>query len=318
MAFPNVGDLIATTIERRSGKIADNVTANNSLYTWLNKKGNVEPYDGGRVIYEEIEYAANGNASFYSGADQLTLAAVQAFDAAEFAIKQAACPIVTTGLEELQNSGDAAIIDLAKRRIDNGEHSMANMMGASAFGSGTSYGGKEIAGLGLMVPVTTNSGTYGGINRATTGNEFWRSIASTGYSGTETSATIQGSMNALYAQLVRGSDKPDLGVADATTFAMYEASLQTLQRFTSSSEADLGFPNIMYKGAPVLLDSNCTSSTLFLLNSRFIHFRPHSKRNMVPLAKRHLSNQDVSVVILAWAGALTCSCPKLQGRLTIS
>lgn len=31
MAFPNVTDIVATTIEKRSRKVADNVTKNNAL-----------------------------------------------------------------------------------------------------------------------------------------------------------------------------------------------------------------------------------------------------------------------------------------------
>ena len=46
MAFANssVSDIIATTIQQRSGKLADNVTNNDAgLYT-LKEKGNVLPF----------------------------------------------------------------------------------------------------------------------------------------------------------------------------------------------------------------------------------------------------------------------------------
>ena len=52
MAFANsdVSDVIATSIQSRSGVIADNVTHNSALLTRLKKRGNVKPFSGGNVI----------------------------------------------------------------------------------------------------------------------------------------------------------------------------------------------------------------------------------------------------------------------------
>ena len=71
MAFANssVTDIIATTIQQRSGILADNVTNNNGLLRRLKAKGNVRPFGGGNVILEEIMYndGSQINANSYSG-----------------------------------------------------------------------------------------------------------------------------------------------------------------------------------------------------------------------------------------------------------
>lgn len=72
MASPNpsIDDIVATTIENRSKKAADNVTRNNALLNELDKKGNTRSYspiDGGTTIWEELEYALNSTANWYSG-----------------------------------------------------------------------------------------------------------------------------------------------------------------------------------------------------------------------------------------------------------
>ena len=64
MAFPNITDLAATTIEKRSGKIADNVTNNNPVFKRLKQKGKIRPFSGGTVILEELSFAANSNFSW--------------------------------------------------------------------------------------------------------------------------------------------------------------------------------------------------------------------------------------------------------------
>ena len=62
MSFPNVSDIIATTIEKRSKKIADNVTKNNALLARLQARGRSRPFSGVRLGYDELSVAENGNA----------------------------------------------------------------------------------------------------------------------------------------------------------------------------------------------------------------------------------------------------------------
>jgi hypothetical protein len=321
MSFANVSDVVATTIESRSKQIADNVTKNNALLSRLDQRGNIKPISGGSVIFQELSFAENGNAGWYSGYDLLPVAAQDVISAAQFDIKQAACPVVISGLEMLQNAGREQIIDLMEGRLAVAEGTMANLLAGGVYSDGTANGGKQVTGLDAAVPVdpTTNA-TYGGINQQTWA--FWRNSVLSG--NTETSATIQGRMNALWATLVRGVDRPDLIVMDSIMWGFYMASLQNQQRFLQAEKAKLGFPTIMYMDADVVLDGGiggfATTKTAYFLNTKYLHWRPHSARNMVPLSpsKRYAINQDAEVQIIGWAGNLTCSGRKFQGRLTSS
>jgi hypothetical protein len=49
-ANSNYSDVLATTIESRSGIVADNVTKNNALLTRLREKGRYNPITGGSTI----------------------------------------------------------------------------------------------------------------------------------------------------------------------------------------------------------------------------------------------------------------------------
>ncbi len=316
MAFPNVSDLVATTIESRSGEIADNVTKNNALLSKLKQRGNIRTFSGGTLIFEELSFAENGNAGYYSGYDLLPVAAQDVLSAAQYAIKQAAVPVVMSGLEMLQNAGKEKIIDLMDGRMAVAEASLANLLASGIYSDGTGSGGKEITGLNAAVPVNPATGTYGGIDRATW--TFWASKVNN-TSGI-TAATIQGALNTLWAQLIRGSDRPDFLVSDNTVWALYMASLQAQQRFVDVSTGNLGFPSIKYMDADYILDGGiggfCPAGTLFMLNTKYIFWRPHRDRNMVPLSpnKRYAVNQDAEVQILGWAGNLTTSGAQFQGR----
>lgn len=321
MAFPNVSDIVATTIQSRTRQIADNVTKNNALLAKLNQRGNIKTFSGGNVILEELSFAENGNAGFYSGYDLLPVAAQDVISAAEFNIKQLACPVVMSGLEMLQNSGKEAFIDLLESRINVAEATMANKLAESVYSDGTGSSGKEVTGLDAAVPADPTTGTYGAIDRAS--YSFWRSklydfsVAAV----TPSSSTIQAALNTLWSSLVRGSDRPDMVVLDNTYWSYFTASLQAQQRFTDPSTGNLGFPTLKFMDADVVLDGGiggyCPASTGFMLNTKYIKMRPHRDRNMVSLSpnRRYAINQDAEVQILAWAGNLTSNGAQFQGRI---
>jgi hypothetical protein len=67
--FANISDILTTTIESRSGALADNLTRNNALLMKMKQRGNVKPVSGGSTIRQEIVYndATTQNAGSYSG-----------------------------------------------------------------------------------------------------------------------------------------------------------------------------------------------------------------------------------------------------------
>lgn len=322
MASPNLSEIITTTLRNRTGELADNVLENNALLSRLKKKGKVKSVDGGRTIVQELEYAENGTFMRYSGYETLNIAPSDVFTAAEFDFKQAAVAVSISGLEELQNSGENALIDLLASRIKNAQKTMMNNIASDCYSDGTADGGKQIGGLQLLVSKTPTSGTVGGINRAT--YSFWQNKEDAP-SGAPTSSTIQGRMNDMALQLVRGTDSADLIVADSLYYGFYLASLQAIQRITSEDMAAAGFSSLAYFGAgkkaDVVLDGgvggNCPASTMYFLNTDYIHFRPHTKRNFAPIGgERMATNQDAMVKLIGFAGNMTLSNASLQGVLS--
>lgn len=330
MAFPNtaVSDLIATTIEQRSKTLADNLTDNNALLLKLKQRGNSRPFSGGRIIYEELMYedSATVNANSYSGYELLNIGVNSPISAAQFDIKQYSAAVTMSGLEMLQNAGEEAFIDLMESRIKIAEANLMNRIAADLYGDGTGNAGKNITGLQAAISATPSSGTYGGIDRATWA--FWRNVAvdASTLSITPSSTTIQGLMNRVIVQQVRGTDRPDLIVFDSNFYRHYLESLQANQRFMDEKgSAGAGFTSLKYYGAggscDVVLDGgiggNCPTDTGYFINTKYLHWRPHSARNFVAIGgDRQSVNQDAVVRHIGWAGNLTCSGAQFQGVLT--
>ena len=162
-----------------------------------------------------------------------------------------------SGLEELQNSGEEAIIDLLESRIENGEDTFLNGLSLAIYGDGSTTG--TINGLQNLVNTAPTSGVVGGIDRATW--KFWQNIkyqSTVDGGAAATAANIQHYMNSVWKQLVRGRDKPDLIVADGNYWQLYLESLQAIQRITTENAApdmaEIGFQSLKYMDADVVLD----------------------------------------------------------------
>jgi hypothetical protein len=321
MPSPNLSEIVATTLEHRSGKIIDAVSKNNALLYRLKKRGKIKPVGGGRNIVQELEYAENQTYKRYSGYEILNISPSDVFTAAEFEWKQAAIAVSISGLEQLQNSGEERIIDLLEARIGNAERTFENNLAGDCYSDGTADGGKQIGGMQLLVADDPTTGTVGGINRATW--TFWRNqkFAATADGGGAASVqNIQSYMNRLYLKLVRGAEHPDLIVADDNYYRLYWESLQAMQRITSAELGEAGFQTIKYMGADVVFDGGqggfAPTNHMYFLNTNYIHFRPHRDRNMVPIGGERMSvNQDALVKLIGFAGNMTISNPAMQGVL---
>ena len=327
MASPNLSDVISTTIQSRSGILADSVTKNNALLMKLKERGNVKPFSGGNVILQELMYndTSTLNAGSYSGYDVIDITPNSPISAAQFDMKQYAAAVSISGFEMLQNSGKEQVIDMLEGRIQVAEAQLMNQISAGVYSDGTGNGGKDITGLAAAVSITPTSGTYGGINRATW--SFWQNVkfdATTDGSAAATSANIQSYMNRVAIQLVRGTDRPDMIVAGNDYYRFYLESLQSIQRITSESSAAAGFTSLKYMGAglncDVYLDGGIGGSLatdrMYFLNTKYIFLRPHRDRNFVPIGgDRQSVNQDAIVKLIGWAGNLTCSGAQFNGVL---
>lgn len=341
MAFANssVTDIIATTIQSRSGELADNVTNNNPLLHRLKSKGNVRTFSGGNVILEEIMYTDSStiNANSYSGYELLNISPNSPISSAQFDIKQYAAAISISGLEMLQNSGKEQFIDLLEGRIKIAESQLANRIDYDLYLDGTGNNSKNITGLALAVPDTPTTGTYGGISRDTW--SFWQP---TSYSGVTnggaavSAANIIQYMTALAIRLVRGTNKTDLFIASTAYYQFYVNALQAIQRVSSqegAGGAGAGFASLKFYGGGMAADvvlgggyngavntagtsGGATAAHMWALDTDYIFFRPHKDRNFVPIGgERQSVNQDAIVKLIGWAGNMTCSNASLQGVL---
>ena len=121
-------------------------------------------------------------------------------------------------------------------------------------------------------------------------------------------------MTEMYGALSVDNDQPDLIVTTQVIFDAYESSLQANKRWAGDATlADAGFQTLKFKGATVVVDSHCPAGQMYFLNTKYLDFKVHSKRNFAFENFRRQEGHDVMQARIFWMGQLTCSNVRMQG-----
>ena len=123
-------------------------------------------------------------------------------------------------------------------------------------------------------------------------------------------------MTQMYGALTIDNDSPDMIVVPQVIFDAYETSLQPSKRFEGDATlADAGFQTLKFKGATVVVDSHCPAGHMVFLNTKYLDFKVHSKRNFSFENFMKPINQDARVAKIFWMGQLVCTNPRMQGAI---
>lgn len=313
----NLGENTATTLKNRQSEVVDNVSNHNALLRHLNSKGKWDTRDGGRTIDCPLTYQENSTVKFYDGGQEsFSVPIEENIDASTFDWKFQGGFIYYTEAEKVKNSGKHQAVKLAKTKIQNLKASLSNSMSTALYGDGTANSGKSVGGLSLLIDDDpTSAGTVGGIDQAA--NTFWQNKYSA--SAATTKSNIQGRMKAMWLDIQRGTDVPDLIVADNDMFTYYWDSLSDLQRFTTADGADLtDQTGVMFQQTKVLYDSACTDKRMYFINSDHLEFVCAPGRKWTVGDSRPVTNANYDVIPVFWAGNLVCSRRASQGVIIAS
>lgn len=271
------------------------------LQRWR-KKDQYKAESGGSSIMQPVLYAQTTAAGWYSGTDTLTTTANDQITAAEFDRAHAYANITISHTDELQNSGDAQMVDFVRSKVQSAEMTLADTLGTGIFNAGTTA--KAIIGLRLAVD---SAGTYGGIARA---SYSWWAAQEDSTSTVLTMPLLQG----LYGDCTVGNDKPTISVTTQDLYDSYMNILTPLQRFQDEDTAKGGFTNIMFNGIPVVVDSHCPAYHWFMLNEKYINLFYHPKDNFrfEPFIKP--VDQAMATAKIFWAGQMVVSNCRMQGK----
>jgi len=315
MAEPTVTQLVATTLANYHKEFADNVANSNAVTALLKQGDRIRTVDGGKQISAPLTYAEETFA-WYTGTDLLSRALKETISEADYAPANAVASVTLSGPDLAKNRGKERILNLLEGKLDNAQVTMNNNITKAVYSDGTLA--KSFAGLKAFI-TDNGTGIVGGIDSGTW--DFWKnqfqSVARA--TGLQYPA-LKAGMNALWMKLIRGTEKPDLVLADAEVYSTYESGLQENQRYADAKLGALGFETLKYKTAAIVFDGAATGLTGgYMVNTKYMKLEVYSGRNFEALdLPDQTPDMDAITRHLAFMGCLTLSNRSMQGRLLVT
>jgi hypothetical protein len=303
--------LLTTTLSQYRNKLVDNIFDVYPFLSWLNGKLGTamrgesvkETKQGGESIVEQLLYEQNSTVDSYSNYGVLDTTPQEGMTIARYNWKQYSVSIAISGHERRTNRGEPQLISLLQGKMTQAEMSLRDRLSRDAFGDGTGNGGLNLTGLAALVSTST---TVGGIAPAT--HTWWQASVKSSAGSFATNGINE--MRTRYNSLSFGNDRPDFIVTDQTVYESYDNALEDKQRIAFSGSlkvaGDAGFPLLAWMGTPVMFDRDCTSGTMYFLNSKYLKFCVLSGADFEPTPFMRPENQDATVAqILVEANLVT-------------
>lgn len=237
-----------------------NQFAENAALRELERQGFVQRVALGATIECPLDYRSNPDtAVLASDQDSATLLKTEVLTSASYSIAQINVPVTWTKGDEAKNPSESQKIALVKALLENGITSHDDLLEQRIFTSST-VGGTEVNGLNDLV-ADAGTGTVGGIVSGT--ETWWKNATDTFVDGSD----IEAAMTEMYNTVAKGSGSPMTPkclISGSATHSLFEAQLQSLQRYTDSQEADAGFKILAFKGSRYVFSHKGGTSIYFL------------------------------------------------------
>lgn len=321
-------EILSLALEDRSSGYQDLISNSNALLATLKSKGLWQTYSGPK-IRERLLYNETGSAVWYNGFDFLNPVPVELFNDAEFTPKMVAVAVTLSNEEILNNQGEAQLMDVMEAHIAAAEQELEDVVDASLHSAGTGFGGKELGGLQLAIPTTTNSGSYGGISRLD--NAIWRTTTfdvnsyDTAIGTAISSTTIRPFLNKIMTVRSRGKRGADLLLMSPEHYAAYDAATVNIQRINDETKlGKLGFQTLKYFGAGRSAEivqeggigSNMPANVTYGIDTSSLRVRYHPERNFDKIGRSMMPiNQDAVVQYIGFMGELTMVNPLFTWKM---
>ena len=285
-------------------KMYDNIFDSNPLLAKFKSSGRYVSQNGGTTIDIPLNYAQTSSSGWFSGSDTLTTADNENITRASYNWKSAYAAITVAEEDKLKNAGELGVIKLLASKAMIAEKTLDDRIGTGLLSDGTTA--KSIVGLRDIVATDQ---TVGGISQST--SSWWASNVDS----TTTTLSIS-AMNTQFQNATIGADSPDMCVTTRAVYNLFYNLLQPQQRFLDKDMAKAGFTSLMFNSAPIVIDSHCPASHLFMLNMKYLGLYYHPERNMSATEYQKPINQEVLTSRILWMGSLTSSNNRMHALLS--
>ena len=314
----NWSDILTTTFAKVTPQFIDQIFKARPLAYFLSQAGQVIQIDGGARIQEALIAKDNSaNTATYSGVEAINNTPQEEVTSAIYEWKQLASTVSISGIEEAQNSGEAAFLDLLNTKIEIARESVVQKMNSMFYAAGGLTGGaspKDFHGLQLLVK--DQSALVGGIDP--NDDPWWKSKVhdasdNAAFAHTNTPIIDRTKMTNVFNDASVGGDTPQFIITTQELHEKYEGLLQENVRYGQADLGDAGFQALEFKGRPIVFDDDCPSGEMYFINPKYLRLKVHRDRFFKAGPFIQPVDKDTRTMKMLTYGNLTINSRRHQG-----
>jgi hypothetical protein len=242
------------------------------LWDMLNTKGRIKQR-APKGSYFEIPIAykkLKQNQKFFGRGAEFSREEGEFMTRLQYHVKNFGDSITRYWNDEVQNVGEAQILDYVDEVITNHKSSIEETLHESLWEQG---GPLAIHSLPELISTTPTTGTIAGIDRSK--NTYVRNVA-TAFTGT-IAADLIPKMETMYNDLskLKGSARltPDIIITTQELYEQYVGIARALGQYqinpaqSGENKVNLGMGDAMFKSAEMFWDPNCPDGQMYFLNT---------------------------------------------------
>ena len=329
MAISN--DLLSSTLYSIRDSEVDQLFRKTAFLDLVKAGGGIEYENGGIKIQRPLSVVDHSTITqLATGYEPVSLAVSDVLKPAVYDWSDFVAPIVITTKEELENSGEKAIVKILEARMKNVMSMLRRELNKQIL-AGTSTVLSNMSSLNGFTLTTgfleegtpdaaNQTNIVGGLQKSVLNVPGWfnSSVASTG--------NIVANLTTLYQDCNQFSPFGDVNaiIVNPATFAAYKAALFTNERFMSGDKLDAGRLQLAFHAAVMEQDNEMPTNggvladtySAYMLNFEGIKMCIHSDADFALSPMEHISGTTARAAQLYFKGQLIADHLRGSGVLT--
>ena len=328
MAISN--DLLSSTLYSIRDSEVDQLFRKTAFLDLVKAGGGIEYENGGIKIQRPLSVVDHSTITqLATGYEPVSLAVSDVLKPAVYDWSDFVAPIVITTKEELENSGEKAIVKILEARMKNVMSMLRRELNKQIL-AGTSTVLSNMSSLNGFTLTTgfleegtpdaaNQTNIVGGLQKSVLNVPGWfnSSVASTG--------NIVANLTTLYQDCNQFSPFGDVNaiIVNPATFAAYKAALFTNERFMSGDKLDAGRLQLAFHAAVMEQDNEMPENggglntySAYMLNFEGIKMCIHSDADFALSPMEHISGTTARAAQLYFKGQLIADHLRGSGVLT--
>ena len=306
-------NMYSTTWRNVRADTVDQIFTATPFYYYMSKNNRVLKRTGGRALDFTVQYAKNATIGWLGRGETVDTSDTEFLSRGTDNWKYLVGSIVRYHTDDQENRGEQAIKDLVREKMENLKMSLVDDLETKLFQAFGSIAANEPNSLDYYIREDpTASATVSGIAQDT--YSWWQNKIKD-MVNLDVSVQLLDQLRTMINNCSSGLDRPNLLVADQSSFEKVEDETLEQKIITQGGTGDAMFDTIRFHGLDIVWSPSAVANSIYVLNLRYLRWITNSDFDFNMTEWKPAQNNLDRVAQVVAGGQLQCTQRRKQGVL---